>query len=84
MDKFSTGLKTWSQHLAVVSVGGIIHLVTWNIRHIARERTRRIVDSINFLLGFPRIYKYTWRFFLSRVKRNDTIRGKREDVEKRL
>jgi hypothetical protein len=43
-------------HLAITSVEGINYLVTWNMRHIARERTRRIVDNINFLLGFPRIY----------------------------
>lgn len=46
-------------HLAIVSVEGINYLVTWNMRHIARERTKRIVDNINFLLGFPRIYIVT-------------------------
>nr|MDO8081247.1 PIN domain-containing protein [Candidatus Freyarchaeota archaeon] len=45
-------------HLAIASVEGINYLVTY-MRHIARERTRRIVDNINFLLGFPRIYIVT-------------------------
>ncbi|MEM2984996.1 MAG: PIN domain-containing protein [Candidatus Jordarchaeaceae archaeon] len=46
-------------HLAVASVEGINYFVTWNMRHIARERTRRIVDNINFLLGYSRIYIVT-------------------------
>lgn len=46
-------------HIAVVSVEGIDYLVTWNMRHIARERTRRIVDNVNFLLGYSRIYIVT-------------------------
>jgi predicted nucleic acid-binding protein len=46
-------------HIAIASVEGINYLVTWNMRHIARERTRRIVDNVNFLLGFPRIYIVT-------------------------
>jgi len=46
-------------HVAIASVEGINYLVTWNMRHIARERTRRIVDNINFLLGFARIYIVT-------------------------
>jgi len=46
-------------HIAIASVEGINYLVTWNMRHIARERTRRVVDNINFLLGFPRIYIVT-------------------------
>jgi hypothetical protein len=27
--------------------------MTWNMEHLARERTRRIVDNINFLQGAP-------------------------------
>lgn len=46
-------------HIAIASVEGMNYLVTWNMRHIARERTRRIVDNTNFLLGFPRIYIVT-------------------------
>jgi len=46
-------------HIAIASVEGMNYLITWNMRHIARERTRRIVDNINFLLGFPRIYIVT-------------------------
>lgn len=51
-------------HIAIASVEGINYLVSWNMRHIARERTRRIVDNINFLLGFPRIYIATPYDFL--------------------
>ncbi|MGQ9625792.1 MAG: PIN domain-containing protein [Anaerolineae bacterium] len=46
-------------HIAIASVEGINYLVTWNMRHIARELTRRIVDNVNFLLGLPRIYIVT-------------------------
>ena len=46
-------------HVAIASVEGINYLVTWNMRHIAKERTRRVVDNLNFLLGFPRIYIVT-------------------------
>lgn len=46
-------------HIAIASVEGINYLVTWNMRHIARERTRRIVDNTNFLFGAPRIYIVT-------------------------
>lgn len=46
-------------HIAIASVEGMDYLITWNMRHIARERTRRIVDNANFLLGFPRIYIVT-------------------------
>jgi len=51
-------------HIAISSVEGINYLVSWNMRHIARERTRRIVDNINFLSGFPRIYIATPYDFL--------------------
>jgi len=51
-------------HIAIATVEGINYLVTWNMRHIARERTRRIVDNINFLLGAPRIYIVTPDDFL--------------------
>jgi len=46
-------------HIAIATVEGINYLATWNMRHIARERTRRVVDNINLLLGFPRIYIVT-------------------------
>jgi len=46
-------------HIAIASVEGMNYLVTWNMRHIAKERTRRIVDNVNFLIGFPRIYIVT-------------------------
>lgn len=51
-------------HIAIVSVEGINYLITWNMRHIARERTRRIIDNTNFLEGFPRIYIATPDDFL--------------------
>lgn len=51
-------------HIAIASVEDINYLVSWNMRHIARERTRRIVDNMNFLLGFPRIYIATPYDFL--------------------
>jgi len=51
-------------HVAIASVEGINYLATWNMHHIAREKTRRIVDNVNFLLGFSRIYIVTPDDFL--------------------
>jgi predicted nucleic acid-binding protein len=50
-------------HIAIASVEGINYLVTWNMEHLATERTRRIVDNVNFLLTLPRIYIVTPRDF---------------------
>lgn len=46
-------------HIAIATVEGIDYLVTWNMEHIAKERTRRIVDNVNFLHGLHRLFIVT-------------------------
>lgn len=43
-------------HIAIASMEGMDYLVTWNMEHLAREPTRRIVDNVNFLLKRRRLY----------------------------
>lgn len=43
-------------HIGISTVEGMDYLVTWNMEHLAKERTRRVVDNINFLLALPRLY----------------------------
>ena len=38
-------------HIAIASSYGIQYLVTWNMRHLAREPTRRTVNYVNYLQG---------------------------------
>ena len=51
-------------HIGIASIEGMDYLVTWNMNHIAKENTRRIVDNINFLKGIHRIYIVTPRDFM--------------------
>ena len=46
-------------HIAVATVEGMNYLVTWNMGHMAKERTRRIVDNVNFLRALQRIFIVT-------------------------
>jgi len=50
-------------HIAISTVEGIDYLVTWNMEHMAKERTRRIVDNINFLCELSRLYIVTLKDF---------------------
>jgi predicted nucleic acid-binding protein len=50
-------------HIAISTVEGIDYLVTWNMEHMAKERTRRIVDNINFLCELSRLYIVTPKDF---------------------
>ena len=43
-------------HIAVASTEGVNYLVTWNMRHLAREKTRRIVENVNFLFRLPSLF----------------------------
>lgn len=46
-------------HIAIATIEGIDYLATWNMEHIARERTRRIVDYINFIHYLHRLFIVT-------------------------
>jgi predicted nucleic acid-binding protein len=46
-------------HIAIASVEGVNYLVTWNMRHLAKEKTRRMVDNLNFLMRRPAIFIVT-------------------------
>lgn len=46
-------------HIGISTVEGTNYLVTWNMEHLAKERTRRIVDNVNFLRGLTRLYVVT-------------------------
>ena len=50
-------------HIAISTVEGIDYLVTWNMEHMAKERTRRIVDNINFLCELSGLYIVTPKDF---------------------
>jgi len=50
-------------HIAIASIEGMAYLVTWNMTHIAKEKTRRIVDNINCIKGNYRLYIVTPRDF---------------------
>lgn len=50
-------------HIAISTVECIGYLVTWNMEHMAKERTRRIVDNVNFLCGLSRLYIVTPKDF---------------------
>lgn len=51
-------------HIAIASIEKMDYLVTWNMQHIARERTRRAVDYINLTLILKRLVIYTPLDFL--------------------
>jgi predicted nucleic acid-binding protein len=42
-------------HIAVAVVNNLDCVVSWNFRHIVRPATRRLVNAINRLLGYPEI-----------------------------
>lgn len=54
-------------HVAIASVEGMDYFVTWNMRHLARERTRRAVDYINLTLLLKTIIIYTPLDFIEEV-----------------
>ena len=51
-------------HIAIATVEGMNYLVTWNMEHLAREKTRRVIDNVNFLYREHRLYIVTPKDFL--------------------
>jgi len=50
-------------HIAIATVEGMNYLVTWNMEHLAREKTRRVIDNVNFLYREHRLYIVTPKDF---------------------
>ena len=46
-------------HIAIATVEGMNYLVTWNMEHLAREKTRRVIDNVNFLYREHRLFIVT-------------------------
>lgn len=44
-----------ARHIAVAVVNGLDCVVSWNFRHLVRPATRRRVNAVNRLLGYPEI-----------------------------
>ena len=42
-------------HIAIAILNEMDYLLSWNFRHIVRARTRRIVNAVNLLQGYPEI-----------------------------
>lgn len=43
-----------ARHVAAATVAGVDCLVSWNFRHVAREKTRSAVQSANLYMGYNR------------------------------
>ncbi len=42
-------------HISVATVYGIAYLFSWNFKHMVKVRTRRVVNLVNELRGYPRV-----------------------------
>lgn len=42
-------------HIAVAVVNGIDCLLSWNFKHIVRQKTRNIIQAVNISRGLPKI-----------------------------
>lgn len=42
-------------HISVATVNEIVYLLSWNFKHIVKIRTRRLVNLVNELQGYPGI-----------------------------
>lgn len=54
-------------HIAIATIEGIDYLVSWNMRHLARERTRYAVDFVNTTLLLKKIYILTPLDFMEKI-----------------
>jgi predicted nucleic acid-binding protein len=46
-------------HIAIATIEGMDYLVTWSMKHLARERTRYAVDFVNISRLLKRIHLFT-------------------------
>jgi len=42
-------------HIAIATLNEMDYLLSWNFRHIVRVKTRRIVNMVNLMRGYPDI-----------------------------
>jgi hypothetical protein len=40
-------------HIAIATFNGIDYLLSWNFKHIVKEKTRRIINTVNLSFGYP-------------------------------
>jgi predicted nucleic acid-binding protein len=44
-----------ARHVAIAVVNGLDCVISWNFRHLVRPATRRRINAVNRLLGYPEI-----------------------------
>ncbi len=44
-------------HMALATASGMDYLVSWNFRHVAREKTRTRVHAANLAMGYNRLIR---------------------------
>lgn len=44
-----------ARHVAIALVNGLDCVISWNFRHLVRPATRRRINAVNRLLGYPEI-----------------------------
>ncbi len=42
-------------HVSIATVSGIMYLLSWNFKHMVKVRTRKMVNLVNELQGYPSI-----------------------------
>ena len=52
---FPEHYKTDAIHVAVAVVNDIDFLISWNFKHLVKVKTRRMVNLVNVVLGYPAI-----------------------------
>jgi len=52
---FPEQYKTDAIHVAVAVVNNIDFLISWNFKHLVKVKTRRMVNLVNEVLGYPSI-----------------------------
>ena len=52
---FPEHYKTDAIHVAVAVVNDIDFLISWNFKHLVKVKTRRMVNLVNEVLGYPAI-----------------------------
>ncbi len=52
---FPERYKNDALHVSVATVNGIMYILSWNFKHMVKVRTRRVVNLVNELEGYPSI-----------------------------
>lgn len=54
---FTARRRNDAMHVAIATVSGMDYLISWNYRHLVRERTRGGTQSANLQMGYNRVIK---------------------------